>query len=198
MKMNTYLAIPILTGGLLLGGGQAEAHCDGIDGPVATTAVRALETGNVYPVLAYVPAAAEPELTEVFAQARAVRGAGPEAKALADRHFMETAVRLHRAGEGAAYTGLRPAGIDFGPAIPAAEAAIRTGNADPALALLAGEAAHGLEKRLEHVQHASEHADEPTTEAGVAAAREKVRAELAFIGYVQGLYVAATNGGHAE
>src|SRR5689334_15275446 len=54
--MNRYLAIPIRAGALLLGAGQAEAHCDAIDGPVATTAAKALETGNLYPVLAYVPA----------------------------------------------------------------------------------------------------------------------------------------------
>jgi hypothetical protein len=197
--MNRYVAIPILASALMFATGQAEAHCDGIDGPVATSAAKALETGNVYPVLAYVPAAAERELTDVFVQARAVSNAGPEAKALAERYLMETAVRLHRAGEGAPYTGLKPAGTDFGPAIRAAEAALRSGNAETVLDLLAREATEGVARRLEHVQRGSEHARDPATEADVATARERVRAELAFIGYVQGLHVAATSeGGHAE
>ena len=41
---------------------------------------------------------------------------------------METVIRLHRAGEGAAYTGLKTAGADYGPAIPAAEYAVETGD----------------------------------------------------------------------
>jgi hypothetical protein len=40
----------------------------------------------------------------------AARKAGGEAKELADLYFFETLVRVHRAGEGAAYTGLKPAG----------------------------------------------------------------------------------------
>ena len=43
-----------------------------------------------------------------------------EARELADRYFFETLVRIHRAGEGAPYTGLKPAGRDLGPAVPAA------------------------------------------------------------------------------
>ena len=114
----------------------AQAHCDAEDGPVATSAVRALDTGNVNLVLRYAPASAEAELTHAFELAREVRDDSPEAKGLADRYFMETAVRLHRAGEGAPYTGLRPAGTDFGPAIPAAEEALETGQIEPLLRLM--------------------------------------------------------------
>ena len=56
------------------------------------------------------------------------------AKTLADRYFMETAVRLHRLGEKAPYTGLKPAGTDFGPAIGAArgqDVTIHRGDAMP-------------------------------------------------------------------
>jgi hypothetical protein len=45
-----------------------------------------------------------------------VRTLDLEAKALADRYFFETLVRLYRAGEGAAYKGLKPAGRDLGAA----------------------------------------------------------------------------------
>jgi hypothetical protein len=42
-----------------------------------------------------------------------VRGLSPDVQALADQAFMETVIRLRRAGEGAAYTGLRAAGADY-------------------------------------------------------------------------------------
>jgi hypothetical protein len=117
-----------------------------------------------------------------------VRGLGPEAKALADRSFIETAVRLHRAGEGAAYAGLKPAGIDHGPAIPAAERAVETRSLAPVKALLVEELEHGLHARLAHVQEAQkEGLKEPQTTKDVPAARKRVNAELEFVTYVEGL-----------
>lgn len=40
--------------------------------------------------------------------------------------------------------------------------------------------------------------NEPTTQAEVAKARDRVSAELAFIGYVEGIYLAAKGGMHVE
>lgn len=122
---------------------SAHAHCDAADGPVATAAVRALDTGQVNLILSFT-GGAEPELRAVFDQALNVRKRGPDAKALADRYFMEIAVRLHRAGEGAPYTGLKPAGTDFGPAIPAAEEALETGKPDAVTALMTEQVGHGI------------------------------------------------------
>ena len=51
-------------------------------------------------------------------------GLGHEARTVAERLFLETVVRLHREGEGAPFTRLRPAGLDVGPVIPLAETAI--------------------------------------------------------------------------
>ena len=45
-----------------------------------------------------------------FDQAVAVRKAGGASRDLADRYFFETLVRVHRAGEGAPYTGIKPPG----------------------------------------------------------------------------------------
>ena len=39
---------------------------------------------------------------------------------------------------------------------------------------------------------------EPLSAAGVPLARERVRAELDFIGYVERLHLATKGGGHAE
>lgn len=175
----------------------AWAHCDAVDGPVATAVVKALDTKNVNLVLPYVPVEVERQLTAAHAEALVVRGKGPEAKALADRWFMETAVRLHRAGEKAPYTGLKPAGADFGPAIRAAETALATGKVDAVVKLLSVEVAHGLAERFEHAA-GSTASKAPETRAGVPAARERVSAELAFIGYVEALYRATKGAAHTE
>src|SRR5690606_2347636 len=97
-----------LVAALWLGGlaPPANAHCDGVDGPVATAAQRAVETGNVNLALPYAPASAEAEIITRFEEARRVRNRGRDARILADRAFVETVVRLHRIGEGASYNGL--------------------------------------------------------------------------------------------
>lgn len=185
------LTAAIFTAGLLLGSQSAQAHCDSMDGPVAKAAMAALDTNNVNLVLPYAPVTAEGEITVAFAQSLKVRVLGPEAKALADRAFIETTVRLHRAGEGAPYTGLKPAGIDHGPAIPAAERAIETGNLAQVKALLIEEIDHGLQKRFAHVRETQHGVREPKTAGDVPAARERISAELGFVTYVEGLRQAA-------
>ena len=175
----------------------AEAHCDTLDGPVATAALSALESGNVYAVLPYVAADGEREVVAAFEQAREVRTKGPAAKALAERYFVETAIRVHRAGEKAPYTGVKPAGTDFGPAIPAAEQALAVGTPDAVLALISREASHGVTHRLETAAALRRVPRVPTTAAEVAAARNRVQAELHFIEYVESLYRAAVPASHS-
>ncbi|MDG4892507.1 DUF6448 family protein [Mesorhizobium sp. WSM4976] len=189
--MRTPILISTLFGSLLLATSQAYAHCDSADGPVATAAMSALKSGNVNVVLPYVPEAAEAEIGAAFNQSRAVRAGGGDAKDLAERFFLETVVRLHRAGEGAPYTGLKPAGMDFGPAIPAAEQAIANADLSKVKALLDNEVKHGLDARFGHVLHTRDAPDEPQTRAEVAGARERVDAEFGFIAYVEGLRQAA-------
>ena len=180
----------VAAAGFLLGAQSAQAHCDSLDGPVAKAALAALDSGNVHRVFPYAPATAEAEIKAVFAQSLTVRKLGPEAKALADRAFIETTVRLHRAGEGAPYTGLKPAETDFGPAIPAAERAIASGNVSEVKALLLEELQHKLEARFAHLRHTPLAAAEPQSAAEVAAARERISAELGFVTYVEGLRLA--------
>jgi len=183
---------------LILSPLSAWAHCDAADGPVANAAVKALDAKNVNLVLPYVTAEAEGELTAAFDQAVIVRDTGTEAKNLADRYFMETAVRLHRAGEKAPYTGLKPAGTDFGPAIRAAEKALETAKLDGVISLISEEVAHGLAKRFRRVAATQGAPSTPSTRAEAVAARERVSAELEFVGYVEALYRAAQGGTHAE
>ena len=196
--MKTILAVSAVIMALTLMSLSVQAHCDAEDGPVATAAVKALDTRNVNLILPFAPAQAESELSAAFDQALTVRAAGSDAKALADRYFMETAVRLHRAGEGAPYTGLKPAGTDFGPAILAAEKALEIGKRDGLTALMMEEVAHGISEHYREAMVHSAATKEPASAADVVAARKRVSTELAFIGYVEGIYLAAKGGMHVE
>ena len=182
----------LVAAGLLFGMQSAQAHCDSIDGPVAKAVQKALEDGNVNPVLAYAPAAVETEIRTAFERSRKVRGLSADARAMADQAFMETVIRLHRAGEGAAYTGLKPAGTDYGPVIPAAENTVETGDMAKLKDILVEEIEHALRERLAHVQELQKKASrEPKSAAEVPHARERISAELGFITFAETLRQAA-------
>ena len=195
MSRITTLIMALAAAALLLGVPRAEAHCDALDGPVAAAVGKALESGNVHPVLAYAPASAEEEIKVAFEKSRKVRLLGADARALADQAFLETVVRLHRAGEGAVYTGLKPAGLDYGPVIPAAERAIATGDLTKLQAALMHEVEHALHERLAHVRELKNVPLEPASAAGVARARERVSAELGFITFAETVRQAALGKG---
>lgn len=164
----------------------ASAHCDSIDGPVVGAARQALEAGDVRLVLPYVKPDAEAELTAAFQQALEVHKLGGQAQSLADRYFFETAVRLHRAGEGAPYTGLKEH-AEVSPALAAAEKALESGSPDAVNAALDEAMRAGVAERYQAVLTARAHA---VGEGTVAAHRHRVEAELGFEQYVDELYQA--------
>jgi len=173
----------------------ASTHCDTLDGPVALAAQAALEKGDVTPVLKWVRSGDEPEIRAAFARTLLVRGKGPEAKALADTWFLETLVRIHRAGEGAPFTGLKPVGSPVDPAVRAADDALAGGSVDELLALVTKEAASGIRKRFQEASERKKHA-----EHNVVAGRAYVAAYVDLVHFVERLYQDATGtgGGHAE
>ncbi|HET7826503.1 MAG TPA: DUF6448 family protein, partial [Anaeromyxobacter sp.] len=124
--MRSRYLFPFLAAVLLAPAG-ARAHCDTLDGPVVTSARTALETGKLEPVLAWVRPGDEREIRDAFAKTRTVRKGGGEARELADRWFFETLMRVHRAGEGAPFTGLQPAGSPD-PAVAAADRFLASGD----------------------------------------------------------------------
>src|SRR3990170_1379867 len=115
----------------LLASTESFAHCDGLDGPVVKAARQALETKNVNLVLIWVGKNDENAIKEAFQKTLAVRNISKEVQEMADMYSFETLVRLHRAGEGEPYTGLKPAGRDLGPVIPAADLSIEKNSFDP-------------------------------------------------------------------
>ena len=134
-------------------------HCDSLDGPVVKAAAAALEAGDVALVLPYVPAGGEDEVTQAFMLTLAVEPLAPEAKQLADEWFFENVVRIHRAGEGAPFTGLKPAGLSHGPVVPVAERAIESGSPDELVTLLTGMVEEAVRERFDRVMAGKAHAN---------------------------------------
>lgn len=122
-------------------------------------ALQALDTRNVDEALRFAPEDAEAEIRAVFDKALEAREAGPAAREVADAYFAETVVRLHRTGEGAPYTGLRPVGLDVGPVIPVAERAIETESVDELVNLLSEVLHHETKRRFDHVMDLKERSD---------------------------------------
>ena len=167
---------------------RAEAHCDALDGPVVRDARVALDTGSLDPALKWVGPEEEGELREAFRQARAARALGGPAREVADRFFLEAVVRLHRQGEGAAFTGLKPAGrID--PGISAADEALARGEVDPLLRRITAEAERGVRERFTRAREAQARSEE-----SVALGREAVAAYVDYVHHVEGLLQAAGGG----
>ena len=176
---------------LLFAPGGARAHCDTLDGPVVQAARQALDTGKLNPVLAWVRPADEAEIRAAFARTRAVRQASKEARDLADTWFFETLVRVHRAGEGAPYTGLKAAGEGVGPAVRAADEAVETGSPAKVEKLLASAVTHGLHERFGALKREKRPGDD------VAAGRAWVAAYVPYVHWVEGVHAAAEGaGGH--
>ena len=146
---------------------SAQAHCDAVDGPVAMAAVKALDTRNVNLVVPFAPAQAEPESRAL--SSRRLRGGGTGTKALADRYYGDRSPAPPRRRRSALYR-LRAGRDDFGPAIPAAEKALETDNADDLTALMAEQVAHGIADRFRDTMAHSAATKEPAKAADVAAA----------------------------
>lgn len=170
------------------------AHCDTLDGPVVQTAREALEKGDVTPLLKWVRPADEKEIRAAFRKTLAVRVKGFEARELADMYFFETLVRVHRAGEGAPYTGLKP-GEAIDPAVALADKALEDGSVDKLVDVLTNAMANGIRERFGHARKMRNHADD-----SVAAGREFVDSYVLFTHYVEGLHVVLKGGGshHGE
>lgn len=167
------------------------AHCDTLDGPVVTDAKSALAENSVEPVLKWVRPRDEAEIRALFAKTVAVREGDDAVRELVDRHFFETLVRVHRAGEGAPYTGLKPADTPVEPGIEEAEEALATKSDDLLVTNLQTELGRALNTRYLHVIEAKDQADE-----SVEAGRAYVAAYVEYIHFVERIHEAITSASH--
>jgi hypothetical protein len=174
--------------GALLLPSLAVAHCDSLDGPVVRDARIALEARDATPVLKWVTQEDEAEIVSAFDKSLAVRGKGDDARELADRHFFETLVRLHRAGEGEPFTGLKPAGSTE-PGIAAADDALAAGSSAELSRELSAAIDHGVNERFAIVRERKLHAGD-----SVEAGRDYVEAYVDYVHFVEAVERLAAHG----
>jgi hypothetical protein len=164
----------------------ALAHCDTMGGPVVKAAQKALETGNINLILVWVQQKDEPEIKRAFEKTLTVRKLSPEVKDLADMYFFETVVRIHRAGEGAPYTGLKPAGAEVNPAVAAADKAIDSNSLEKLEELLTDTVKQELHKKFHQLLEWKNY-----NTYDVDSGRKFVEAYVSFVHYAEGVFEAA-------
>ncbi len=193
-RIENMIVVAVVAGGLnLVACTMARAHCDTTSGPVIPEAKAALEKGDVTPILKWVKKDNEAEIKIAFTKAVAVRAKGPEAKELADQYFIETFVRLHRAGEGAPYTGIKDEPVE--PIVAMADKALAEGSADEMIKKISGHMTTAIKEKFMKVVEAKKNKDK-----SVEAGREFVEAYVIYIHYVEGVHAAIMSAGahHAE
>ena len=159
----------------------ASAHCDTMDGPTVADGIKAMKSNNINYALKWVQPEHDKELAEIFNLSMKVKGLSPEAKQLSEKYFLENLIRIHRAGEGAPYTGLKPAGTPIDEKVLAADESIAVGNLTPIVKLVEKDQLPELEERFEKVM-ALKNFDVNDVEAG----REYIEAYVKFFKFAEG------------
>lgn len=160
---------------------DAYAHCDTEDGPAVTDGRRALETGNVNHALKWVFPGDMDEVRIAFDQAIRDRVAGGVAQELADRTFLETLVRVHRAGEGEGFDGIKPSGTALPPQVVAADAALAQGTMDPLVGVVDEDRSAELEERFHRAVALQDYDVDD-----LVAARAYVEAYVSYVKWAEG------------
>jgi hypothetical protein len=178
------LAVILAAGGVAawLTAPRAVAHCDTMDGPIVPEARRALDSGDVRPLLKWVRERDEAAIRSAFARARALRERGPDVREMADQFFLETLIRIHRAGEGEPFTGLKPAG-SAPPIFKVADEALDAGSVDALADELADSIRREIKDRFDAARHRRERADD-----SVDAGRAYVEAYVGYMHFVEGIH----------
>jgi hypothetical protein len=161
--------------------GVSFAHCDTMDGPLIKDAKLAIRSNNVNYVLKWVKQENENEIKEAFSLVMKVRKSGTDAQTLADKYFFETVVRLHRAGEGVPFTGVKPSGTPVEEKILAADKALETGNLAPLKELVPAEQFPKLENLFKKAISLRKF-----DVNNVAAGREYIEAYVHFFKFAEG------------
>lgn len=170
-------ALTIATFGMLMSG----AHCDTMDGPTAADGKKALESKNINYALKWILPQFEDELRAIFEQSIKVRTLSPDAKDLADRYFLENLVRIHRAGEGEPFDGLKPSGTPIDEKVAAADKSIEVGNLSPLEELISREELSALKEKFDKVMALKDY-DVNDVQAG----REYIEAYVSFFKSAEG------------
>lgn len=132
IKQNLGKAVFLLSAMMLAFTVPTYAHCDSYDGPVIQDALKALDQEDVGYVMKWVEKEHELEITSLFKKTVDLKNEDAEIYSIVEKHFLETLVRVHREGEGASFTGLKPAGSAT-PIIQMADNSIENGEVNTLL-----------------------------------------------------------------
>lgn len=158
---------------------DASAHCDTEDGPAVVDGRRSLETGNINHALKWVHPEGEDEVRAAFAAAIAAQQSGANSDEAA-HHFLETLVRVHRAGEGAGFDEIKPTGAHVEPEVVAADQALEIGSIEPLRGLIADDRWEELKRRFDHALSLKNYDTDD-----LVAAREYIAAYVSFFKYAE-------------
>lgn len=192
--VNYIILVVFMFSVTVLGLSKAYSHCDTMGGPVVKDAKVALEKKDVTPVLKWVKKEKEPEVRAAFEVALAERTKGPEAKEKADMKFFETLAKIHREGEGAPFTGMKPAEA-IEPIEAEADKALEAGSVDNLTSEMSQHLTSGVKERFDRVLDKKKHIND-----SVDAGREYVEAYVEYLHYVEGVHktIAGKDGHHHE
>lgn len=160
---------------------RVSAHCDTMDGPTVKDGKLALERNDLNYALKWIAADDTEELCKIFAQSIKVRALGPDAEDLADRFFLESLVRIHRAGEGAPFEGLKPSGTPVDEKIVVADKCVETGVLGPLIELVVPNAVDELKHRFAKVMSLKNYDPDD-----VGGGRAYVQAYVSFVKFAEG------------
>jgi hypothetical protein len=182
------MVVVMVAAGFALYPTSVGAHCDALDGPVVQAARAALDRNDVGLVLRWVTPDREADVRAAFTRTLAVRGLGGDARELADTWFFETLVRIHRAGEGAPFDGLKPAG-HVEPFVIAVDRSLVSGSVEDVLGDVTTQVSRGVRDRFTRAREAAVRAD-----LSVDAGRAYVAAYVDYLHFVEALHGAAAAG----
>lgn len=147
---------------------RASAHCDTMDGPVVQAGRLAVRSGNINYALPWVPVDAEADVRRAFVE-------------LAELDFLTELVRIHRAGEGAGFDGLKESGTPIDEKVVAADRCIDVGSLAPLAGIVPAEQLPELQHRLDEALALKNYDVDD-----VAAGRAYIAAYVRFFKFVEG------------
>jgi hypothetical protein len=160
---------------------MASAHCDTMDGPVVGDAKKAIESNNPSYIQKWIQPDDEKEINQIFDLTMKVRKLSPEAQELSDNYLFQNLVRIHRAGEGAPYTGVKPYGTPVDEKIAAADKSIEMGNLSPLENLVPKGKMPELQERFDKVLSLKDFEVN-----NVRAGREYIESYVSFFHFAEG------------
>lgn len=166
------------------------AHCDSYDGSVIQDAYKALEKEDVTYVLKWIDADQEAEIKNLFSKTVNLKNTDAQVYAIVEKHFLETLVRLHRETEGAAFTGLKPAGSTT-PIVQMADKSIETKEVNTLLSNIGNHIKHVIQEKFDKVA-----ALHKVKDNSVAEGRAYVMAYVDYTHTLEAIEHILAHGGH--